>query len=93
VLADPKFKLASAEREDLLGDFLPYAEAPKTKPSRAALPKCRDPGDQMFIELADAANADALVTGDEDLLVLARRFRIPILTPEAWRRRAVSERG
>ena len=31
--------------------------------------------------------------GDEDLLVLARRFRIPILTPEAWRRRAVSERG
>jgi len=93
VLAYPRFKLASAEREDLLGDFLPYAEAPKTKPSRAALPKCRDPGDQMFIDLADAANADALVTGDEDLLVLARRFRIPILTPEAWRRRAVSERG
>jgi putative PIN family toxin of toxin-antitoxin system len=88
VLAYPKFKLAGAEREDLLGDFLPYAEVPKTKPSGAALPRCRDPGDQMFIELADASNADAVVTGDDDLLVLARRFKIPILTPEAWRRRA-----
>ena len=31
---------------------------------------CRDPRDNMFLELALAGNADYLITGDEDLLVL-----------------------
>ena len=88
VLAYPKFRLAAAEREDLLGDFLPYAEVVTRVRAGAGVPRCRDPADQMFIELAAAARADALVSGDNDLPALAGRFRIPILTPEQWRQKA-----
>jgi putative PIN family toxin of toxin-antitoxin system len=45
----------------------------------ADLPRCSDPHDQKFLELALAAQADVLVTKDRALLDLARRklpFRI-----------------
>jgi len=41
-------------------------------PARA-LPRCSDPDDQKFLELARDARADALVTKDEALLELADR--------------------
>jgi uncharacterized protein len=47
------------------------------------LPRCPDPGDQIFLEAALAAQADYLVTRDRELLGLARRglpFRI--VTPD-----------
>jgi len=37
------------------------------------LPKCRDPDDQKFLELARDCGADYLVTRDKALLALARR--------------------
>lgn len=43
------------------------------------LPKCRDPDDQKFLELALASGAQVLVSKDQALLELApreRRFRI-----------------
>jgi uncharacterized protein len=43
------------------------------------LPRCSDPDDQKFLELALAARADVLVTKDQALLDLSRRklpFRI-----------------
>jgi putative PIN family toxin of toxin-antitoxin system len=46
---------------------------------RRRLPRCADPDDQKFLELALAARADVLVTKDHKLLELARRtkdFRI-----------------
>ena len=69
VLAYPKFKLNASEREELLADYLPYAEvwADADAPAPGA-PVCRDPADQMFIALAHSANARMLVSGDEDLL-------------------------
>jgi uncharacterized protein len=45
----------------------------------AGLPRCSDPDDQKFLELALASRADVLVTKDQALLDLARRklpFRI-----------------
>lgn len=39
----------------------------------AALPRCADPDDQVFLEAAAAARADYLVTKDRELLELARR--------------------
>jgi putative PIN family toxin of toxin-antitoxin system len=39
-----------------------------------SLPKCRDPDDQKFLELAHAARADILVTKDKALLALAHRM-------------------
>ena len=40
---------------------------------------CRDPKDDMFLELAKSANADCIVTKDDDLLVLHPFQGIPIL--------------
>ena len=40
---------------------------------------CRDPKDNKFLELALAANAACIVSGDEDLLVLHPFRNIPIL--------------
>ncbi len=86
VLAYPKFRLTDAEREELLADDLPWCET-VTMSDPPQVPDCRDPFDRPFLELALAARADALVTGDQDLLALAPQFSIPILTP-----RAVEER-
>ena len=40
---------------------------------------CRDPKDDQFLELAKSANADCIVTKDNDLLVLHPFENIPIL--------------
>ena len=40
---------------------------------------CRDPKDNNFLELAIAANASCIITGDKDLLVLNPLRGIPIL--------------
>lgn len=52
------------------------------------LPRCADPDDQMFLELALLGRATTLVTRDDALLALAKRTRreglFAILTPQAW---------
>jgi len=40
---------------------------------------CRDPKDNKFLELAVAANASCIITGDKDLLALNPFRGIPIL--------------
>jgi uncharacterized protein len=80
VLAYPKFKLTPAEREDLLADYLPFCEVVKIPLELPEIPICRDPFDQSFLHLAIIGQADYLVTGDRDLLVLADFFECPILT-------------
>jgi uncharacterized protein len=45
---------------------------------------CRDPSDDKFLELALNGSADAILTGDEDLLALHPFHGIAILTPAAW---------
>jgi putative PIN family toxin of toxin-antitoxin system len=45
---------------------------------------CRDPDDDKFIELAVSGRADALISGDEDLLSLGSFRRIPIIPPAAF---------
>ncbi len=48
------------------------------------LDACRDDDDNRLLELALAANADVLVTGDKDLLVLEQFHGTAILTPKAF---------
>ncbi|MDP6871899.1 MAG: putative toxin-antitoxin system toxin component, PIN family [Alphaproteobacteria bacterium] len=86
VLAYPKFQLSTDEREDLLADYLPWCET-VTVDGPVTVPDCRDPHDRPFLELAIFAGADALITGDKDLLVLAESSTVPILTPAAFRAR------
>jgi uncharacterized protein len=93
VLSYPKFRLGEPEIRDLLGDFLPFAETLSGIQEDVASPRCRDHDDQMFIDLALAAAADALVTGDGDLLVLADTSAVPIITPAELHRRLHSEIG
>jgi uncharacterized protein len=45
---------------------------------------CRDPGDDMFLEIAVLGQADCIVTGDQDLLVLDPFGTVRILTPAAF---------
>lgn len=45
---------------------------------------CRDPKDDKFLELAINGNADLIVTGDSDLLVLNPFRGIEIITPEIF---------
>ena len=85
VLAYPRFGLTPADRESIIVHYMEHAEAIKQPRTRARLPRCRDPHDEMFIRLAYAAKADAVVTGDGDLLALALESRIPILSPAAFR--------
>ncbi len=42
---------------------------------------CRDPKDNKFLDLAVEINADVLISGDKDLLVLHPFQGIPIITP------------
>ena len=85
VLAYPRFGLTPKDRESVIVHYMEHAEAIKQPRTRARLPRCRDPHDEIFIRLAYAAEADAVVTGDGDLLALALESRIPILSPAAFR--------
>ncbi|MXW55554.1 MAG: putative toxin-antitoxin system toxin component, PIN family [Gemmatimonadales bacterium] len=86
VLCYRKFRLAAAEREELLADYLPYCESVDVG-EPPPVPECRDPFDRIFLEVAVAARADALVTGDEDLLAFAPDSPVAILTPRAFAKR------
>lgn len=81
VLQYPKFQLTGPERMELLGDYLPFVELLPDPPAAPAPLRCRDPHDQKFLDLALAAEADLLITGDEDLLALAEKAPFAILTP------------
>lgn len=84
VLAYPKLHLGADEVSDVLADFLPFTEVIELPDPWPEVPECRDPHDRVFLVLALAAHADALVTGDADLLTIERVGSIPILTPEAF---------
>lgn len=95
VLRYPKFQLTEREQQVVLGAYLPYCETHKIRHQtvrHAALPACRDPLDQMYLELAASAKATLLVTGDRDLLALENKVSFRILSPADWLR-TVQESG
>ncbi len=83
-LAYPKFRLAAYEQEELLSDYLPYCKTVRIPVLPPVTPPCRDVFDVAFLELALAGKADALVTGDKDLLSLAGKFSCPILSADQF---------
>jgi len=54
---------------------------------------CRDPKDDLFLNVAVSGQADAIVSGDEDLLVLHPFEGIPILSPAEFLTRLREVRG
>lgn len=81
VLEYPKFELSADERNELLGDYLPCCEVVTIAKKVASVPRCRDLHDRPFLELAVAGKANALVTGDRDLLAVRGETRFSIVTP------------
>jgi putative PIN family toxin of toxin-antitoxin system len=80
VLACPKFRLSAEDQAELLADYLPAASVVNVPEPPPAVPPCRDVHDLRFLHLAAAGRADALVTGDADMLALAGQTRWRIVT-------------
>ena len=74
VLAYPKFDLTRADQDELLADYLPYAQTVRMPQLLPPVPECREPLDVPFLQLAVTGQAQRLVSGDKDLLAVAQAF-------------------
>lgn len=84
VLSRAQFKIPDHEARRILDEYASLAQPCAAGATLPPLPQCRDPDDQKFLELAQAAKADLLVTKDKALLALAKkagRLGLHILTP------------
>ncbi|ASC73547.1 hypothetical protein XM38_045150 [Halomicronema hongdechloris C2206] len=68
--------LTNDEREEFLESLLVRAELVEVLED---LKICRDPKDDKFLNLASSGEANFIVTGDDDLLILKSYRDIPIL--------------
>ena len=59
VLSYPKFRLEAQEQQELLADYLPYAEVVRIPEPPPSVPVCRDPFDLPFLHLAAAGQGGA----------------------------------
>lgn len=73
-----KYSLSQQDIETVLSLILLRGEAVEC---REPITDCRDPKDNKFLEVAFYGQADAIVSGDEDLHVLHPFRTIPIVTP------------
>jgi len=87
VLAYPEFEVDAATRNALFTQVRACTYRADTR-LLSPLPRCTDPDDQKFLELARDAKADWLITKDKALLSLGKKrlagtgFRIGL--PEHW---------
>ena len=83
VLERPKFDVillrSHTSRAQTLAEVRQLAEV--IDPPPLAQPVCRDPDDDAVLALAIAAQADIVISGDDDLLCLGSFEGIPVLTP------------
>jgi putative PIN family toxin of toxin-antitoxin system len=79
-LARPKFDRYVSREGRVL--FLAQLDAVSERiPITGAKMGCRDPDDDKLLETAMMGEADCLITGDRDLLVMSPFHDIPIVTP------------
>jgi putative PIN family toxin of toxin-antitoxin system len=83
VLARPKFDpyVTIGDRQEFIRLLGRVAER---IPITYTIHACRDPKDNMILELAVNGRADLIVTGDQDLLALNAVREIPIITPVTY---------
>ena len=83
VLAYPKFKLTEREIQYLLYiEILPYCTVVTAKAGAVIIKE--DPSDDIFLRCCEAANAKALISGDNHLLNLKSHKNTQILTPSRF---------
>jgi uncharacterized protein len=84
VLAYPlrKQPLNEARQTDCIAECLSCSQLVEPQPV-SSLPKCADPDDQKFLDLAAGVRADCLLSKDLALLVMQRKLALPfhIMTP------------
>jgi putative PIN family toxin of toxin-antitoxin system len=77
--------------QDMVHDVLEMILVPNSQlhntPPRVLPKPCRDPLDDALLTLALGARAEALVTGDKDLLELEGHYPFPILKPADFKNR------
>ena len=61
-----------------------YKSSVQTVPITTSIVACRDPKDDMFLELAVSGNANIIITGDKDLLKLNPFRGIQVVTPKEF---------
>lgn len=90
VIAYTKLGLDAAAQAAATAEFdrlIPLLDLPSAE-ALPALPLCRDPDDQKFLELSAASGAACLISKDKALLKLAGKMRrrggFEILSPEQW---------
>jgi len=91
ILSEVKTNLIKKIRlpESIVKDIMEYLrdEAERVNPSELTDSPCRDKDDNIIIGTALSGNAEFIITGDEDLLVLKTYKGIDIITPrEFWSR-------
>jgi uncharacterized protein len=84
VLGYPKFKLNATERDELLGDYLPYCTVIRMPAKAPRVPACRDPSDLPFLQLAAFGKARYLVTGDRDQIEIREKLSHAIVTADTF---------
>jgi putative PIN family toxin of toxin-antitoxin system len=91
VLHYPQLPIEAAIRPRLCAvydELLPCLPPESWHSDTTVLPRCGDPDDQKFLELAHAARANWLLSKDKELLKLDRRTQaaglFAILLPQAW---------
>jgi uncharacterized protein len=82
-LARPKFEkyVNESRRKAFVGDLALAAVQVEISGSLTA---CRDPDDDKLLEIAVLGQADCIVTGDQDLLVLDPFQGVRIITPASF---------
>lgn len=88
VLAYTKFGLDDTAQRAALAEFDRWIRLVDGDAGGLALPLCKDPDDQKFLELAAGSGAAILLSKDKALLKLARRLRklglFEIMSPAQW---------
>lgn len=77
-----KLRLPAAVTRDIIGLLRQHARV--TEPADVARGACRDPDDLPVLGVAVAAEADCIVTGDKDLLVLGQFRGVAVYSPRAF---------
>ena len=77
-----RFGLPRAQIEEIIGFLDSYVT--DRDPASARLPAVRDPDDARILAEAVGAGAEVLVSGDKDLIVVAGKAPIAILSPRGF---------
>jgi len=77
-----KFKIGDAEADEAVTLLRTRMEV--VAPQALAQPVCRDADDDVVLATAITGQADCIVTGDKDLLVLQRYLNVSIVSPSQF---------